>query len=200
MMVETLKLPFNDEFVKQLTSETPEKQISALCDLNKLIHGLIESEKIDEVQSLINYLSRSFALSQIQTFRVAGLCALMNASASLRNRLCDFKHLVLPPLLANVNDPSTDVRLLTLKVLSNCTLLLGSDGLFYFKELFDIICREIDHIDSKVRSAALNMSNVLMDIIIREGDVNVSSLIPPIQERLYSFNCNAVHLVLHWVR
>ncbi|KAL7673651.1 hypothetical protein ACOME3_008504 [Neoechinorhynchus agilis] len=78
MLTEKSIIPFNEDFIKQLTDSMSERRIVALSNISELTIDLLKSERTSDLEALIVYLSRSFALSQTQALRLAGLNALMS--------------------------------------------------------------------------------------------------------------------------
>lgn len=172
---------------KGLTDKLYEKRKATALELEKIIKKLINDNNWDQIDIIINELSRDFTYALHQpTSRIAGLIGLAAISIALGiNHIGKFLNQILPPVLACFGDQNDQVRFYACESLYNIAKISKGEILSYFNEIFDILCKITTDSENSVKSAAELLDRLIKDIVSEKASnfINIvnnnPNLLPP---------------------
>jgi len=189
---------------RNLADRSYEKRKSAAVEIQKKVRELCNEKhdvgEEDRIQQIIDYLIEFFINATQGNYRKGGLIGLAAASIGLMKHLPKYLDVIVPAVVALLDDSEARVRYYTCESLYNITKVARSDMLRYFNEIFNGLCTlYMDDLDPEVRNGAQLLDRLMKDVVAETDTFDVNAFIPTLQDLIKNPNAHVRQLLISWI-
>ncbi|KAK5579174.1 hypothetical protein RB653_008853 [Dictyostelium firmibasis] len=191
--------PIPSIVLKNLADKNTDKRKTGAQEIEQLIREHHSNDDQAVIKTIIKQISTEYADSAQGNNKKGGLIGLASVAIGLGTDAYLYIQEIVPPVLRCFIDHDSRIRFYACESLFNIAKVTRSKILFFFNEIFDVLCKLSSDLDPQVKGGVQLFDRLLKDIVTESPTFDIDKFIPLLKERLYIINPFCRQFLVGWI-
>ncbi|EAL62850.1 hypothetical protein DDB_G0289233 [Dictyostelium discoideum AX4] len=191
--------PIPSIVLKNLADKNTDKRKTGAQEIEQLIREHHSNDDQAVIRAIIKQISTEYTDSAQGNNKKGGLIGLASVAIGLGTDAYLYIQEIVPPVLRCFIDHDSRIRFYACESLFNIAKVTRSKILFFFNEIFDVLCKLSSDLDPQVKGGVQLFDRLLKDIVTESPTFDIDKFIPLLKERLYIINPFCRQFLVGWI-
>ncbi|KAN0019672.1 hypothetical protein ACTFIU_002893 [Dictyostelium citrinum] len=191
--------PIPSIVLKNLADKNTDKRKTGAQEIEQLIREHHSNDDQAIIRAIIKQISTEYTDSAQGNNKKGGLIGLASVAIGLGTDAHLYIQEIVPPVLRCFIDHDSRIRFYACESLFNIAKVTRSKILFFFNEIFDVLCKLSSDLDPQVKGGVQLFDRLLKDIVTESPTFDIDKFIPLLKERLYIINPFCRQFLVGWI-
>ncbi|KAN0024290.1 hypothetical protein ACTFIV_008692 [Dictyostelium citrinum] len=191
--------PIPSIVLKNLADKNTDKRKTGAQEIEQLIREHHSNDDQAIIRAIIKQISTEYTDSAQGNNKKGGLIGLASVAIGLGTDAYLYIQEIVPPVLRCFIDHDSRIRFYACESLFNIAKVTRSKILFFFNEIFDVLCKLSSDLDPQVKGGVQLFDRLLKDIVTESPTFDIDKFIPLLKERLYIINPFCRQFLVGWI-